>query len=321
VPILTELIADAVCASREGALKDFTLSETERYELKIAALLHDCGKVATPVHVMDKASKLETIHDRIELVRLRAEILRRDLELDALRKELASHGLAAPSPARWSEASSRLDDDLAFVERSNIGSEFMPESDRARIDEIHSRYGWLDWSGLDRSLITADEAINLKVIRGTLNEAEREIINEHVVTTIELLNRLPFPPDMKNVPAIAGAHHERVDGTGYPKGLEHEELSMQGRILGLADVFEALTAKTRPYKPGISLSETLRILERMVDEGHLDPDLHEVFVREKVYLRYAMDHVDFDQIDEVHRDAIEATSAPWSEEPSTQHRH
>ena len=316
VPILTELIADAVCSSRHGALKDFTLSETERYELKIAALLHDCGKVATPVHVMDKATKLETIHDRVELIRLRAEILRRDLELRTLHDEILSHGIAVPSATRWSEAASRLDDDLAFVEGTNVGCEFMPESDRTRIDEIHSRYQWVDWAGLERGFITDDEAMNLKISRGTLNDEEREIINEHVVTTIDLLNQLPFPPDMQNVPAIAGAHHERVDGTGYPKGLGHEELSMQGRILGLADVFEALTAKTRPYKPGISLSDTLHILQRMVDEGHLDRDLHEVFIQEKVYLRYAVDHLDFEQIDEAHRVALEAMSAPWAEPSS-----
>jgi HD-GYP domain-containing protein (c-di-GMP phosphodiesterase class II) len=321
VPILTELIADAVCSGREGALKDFTLSEAERYELKIAALLHDCGKVATPVHVMDKSTKLQTIYDRIELVRLRAEILRRDLELNALNAELSSRGIAAPNSNRWGDVTSKLDEDLALVERCNVGGEFMPESEQARIDEILAAYAWVDWSGHDQKLITEDEAINLKIRRGTLNDEERQIINDHVVTTIDLLNQLPFPPDMRKVPAIAGAHHERVDGTGYPKGLGHEDLSMQGRILGLADVFEALTAKTRPYKPGISLTETLRILERMVDEGHLDRDLHEVFIREKVYLQYAVDHMDFEQIDEAHRVALEAMSAPWAEPTPSERPH
>lgn len=183
-----------------------------------------------------------------------------------------------------------------------------------RVQEIAAYYRWIDESGVERSLLTDDESMNLQVSRGTLNEEEREIINSHVVTTIRLLEELPFPDELANVPLIAGAHHERVDGTGYPQGLRAEQLDMQSRILGLADVFEALTAKTRPYKAGMTLTQTLEILKGMVESGKLDRDLYEVFIREKVYLAYAAEFVSGEQIDGVHQSDLEIMTAAW--EPS-----
>ena len=314
VPVLAEMISDAVCRNEVGPLKNFRLSDRDRYELKIAALLHDCGKVATPVHVMDKATKLETIHDRIELIRMRAEVIRRDLELEMLRGELEVRGGATIGDRLYREAVSRLDDDLAFLGRCNVGGESMDESHQERVREIAAGYRWIDGAGGDQALVTSDESMNLQISRGTLNGAEREIINSHVVTTIRLLEELPFPAELKNVPEIAGAHHERVDGTGYPHGLGAAQLCMQSRILGLADVFESLTAKNRPYKPGMSLSKTLEILEGLVSGGKLDANLYEVFIREKVYLEYAAEYIAGDQIDEAHHADLELFTATW--EPS-----
>lgn len=188
----------------------------------------------------------------------------------------------------------------------------MQESHRQRIGEISASYQWTDGAGRDHPLISDEEAMNLKIRRGTLNDDEREIINNHVVTTIRLLEELPFPAELRNVPEIAGAHHECVDGNGYPQGLGADELSTQSRILGLADVFEALTSRTRPYKAGKSLSETLQILEDMVEAGQLDRDLHEIFVREKVYLKYAAEFVASDQIDEAHYADLESLTASWT---------
>lgn len=311
VPVLTEMIADAVCQNEIGPLKNFTLDENERYELKIAALLHDCGKVATPVHVMDKATKLETIHDRIELIRMRAEIIRRDLELTGLREQPEGKGDARLDDRLHSIAVSKLMGDLAFLESCNIGGEFMDDAKQERVRKIAAQYRWVDESGNDHSLISDDESMNLQISRGTLNDEEREIINGHVVTTIRLLEELPFPEEMRNVPEIAGAHHECVDGTGYPQGLEAEQLNIQSRILGLADVFEALTAKTRPYKPGMPLSQTLEILKELVEKGKLDSDLFEIFIREKVYLEYAADHISGEQIDEAYEADLEMMTAAW----------
>jgi HD-GYP domain-containing protein (c-di-GMP phosphodiesterase class II)/HAMP domain-containing protein len=293
VPILTELIADSACAANQGALKDFDLTREERYELRVAALLHDCGKVATPVHVMDKATKLEAIFDRIELVETRFEILRRDLH--------PASGDAAALEARLRE----LESDLAFLRRCNVGGESMPEADREQVRAIARRHRFTAMDGSTRALLTPEEIENLTVSKGTLNDAEREIIQQHVVTTINLLNELPFPRALRNVPEIAGSHHEQIDGSGYPNGLRREAISMQGRILGLADVFEALTAKDRPYKPGRTLSETLEILESMRNAGQLDPDLHDLFISDKVYLRYAAEHLSPEQIDAAHWEDLE----------------
>jgi HD-GYP domain-containing protein (c-di-GMP phosphodiesterase class II) len=312
VPVLTEQIADAVERADWGPLKDFTLSSAERYELRIAALLHDCGKVATPVHVMDKATKLETIMDRIEVVRGRAEILRRDFELASMRRIVDEAGLAGRlDEDAHRELVARLDDDLAFVEKCNIGGEFMDPAAKARIDEIDARYAWRDRAGEHRRLLTDRDRDDLKIGRGTLNESERGIIEGHASTTIRLLERLPFPPEMARVPYIAGSHHERLDGTGYPNGLAAADLNVQARILGLADVFEALTAKDRPYKPGRTLSQTLRILQSMVAEGHIDGELLDVMLKSKVHLRYAAEYMDPEQIDGVHREEFEEWTAPW----------
>jgi HD-GYP domain-containing protein (c-di-GMP phosphodiesterase class II)/HAMP domain-containing protein len=300
VPILTELIADAACDAVEGPLKDFTLSESERYELRIAALLHDCGKVTTPVHVQDKSTKLETLFDKIELVDARFELARRDLELAALRERLPGGG----PDAALAERLGALEADRDFVRLCNVGGESLPADAQARLREIAARWRWRGRDGAGQPILGGEELENLLVSRGTLNARERGIIEHHVVASIEMLEQLPYPRSLRNVPAIAGAHHERMDGAGYPQGLVRDQISMQGRILGLADVFEALTARDRPYKPGMPLSRALAILEEMRDEGHVDPDLFEVFVREKVYLRYAAEYLDPEQIDEALIDEV-----------------
>ncbi len=294
VPILTELIADSACAATSGALEDFDLTSEERYELRVAALLHDCGKVVTPVHVMDKATKLETIFDRIELVAARVEVLRRDLRLAAA----AGDELALEARLR------ELEDDLAFLRRCKVGEECMAEADRERVRAIARRHRFIASDGSTRALLTPEEVENLSIPKGTLNDSEREVIQQHVVTTIHLLSELPFPRALRHVPEIAGSHHERIDGGGYPNGLHRDDISMQGRILGLADVFEAQTAKDRPYQPGRTLSETLATLESMRNEGHIDPDLHDLFVAEKVYLRYA-EHLSPEQVDAAHWEDLE----------------
>jgi len=314
VPILTELIADAVCNSQTGRYKDVRLTQEQRYELRIAALLHDCGKVTTPVHVMDKATKLEAIGDRMDLVRLRAEVLRRDLEIEHLRERLAAvEPDAAAGDHRLAEIHARLDEDLEFLDTCNRGGEFMAPELKERVDAILAQHRWRDERGSHWTLLSEEEAENLKITKGTLNEEERQIIEGHVVTTINLLEKLPFPPELRGVPFIAGAHHEHIDGSGYPNQLGGDQLPIQARILGLADVFEALTAKDRPYKPGRTLDETLRILGFMVKDGHIDGDLLEIFLGSRAHLRYAAEYLDWEQIDPAHREAIEELSAPWAE--------
>ncbi|MGQ0653792.1 MAG: GAF and HD-GYP domain-containing protein [Betaproteobacteria bacterium] len=295
VPTLTMLLAEAVNETRDGPLGEFTMSEKDRYELKIAGLLHDCGKVTTPVHVVDKATKLETIYDRIHLIDTRFEVLKRDAEIDCLRK-----GLDEPALRERLRA---LEDDRRFLQACNVGGERMRDEDIERVKRI-AAYRWRDMAGHEADFLTADEVKNLTIRAGTLTDEERKIINHHIVATIKMLEALPWPKHLTSVPEYAGGHHERMDGKGYPKGLTREQMSVQARCMCIADIFEALTAKDRPYKKGKTLSESLEILGRMRLNHHVDPDLFDVFVRRKVYRKYAELYLDAGQIDDVDESKI-----------------
>jgi HD-GYP domain-containing protein (c-di-GMP phosphodiesterase class II) len=308
VPVLTMMLAEAVNETREGPLSDFSMNDKDRYELKIAGLLHDCGKVTTPVHIVDKATKLETIYDRVHLIDTRFEVLKRDAEIDSLRRRAAF--LEQKKPMEAAEEDKRLrdrlralDDDRRFLHACNVGSERMRDADIERVRRI-AQYRWRDPSGHEAGFLTDDEVKNLTIRAGTLTEEERKIINHHIVATIRMLEALPWPRHLANVPEYAGGHHERMDGKGYPKGLTREQMSVQARCMGIADIFEALTAKDRPYKKGKTLSESLEILGRMKENHHVDPDLFDIFVRQKVYQRYAEMFLDPEQIDPVDESRI-----------------
>lgn len=304
VPVLTNLLANAACKVDFGPLKDFNMTEEEKYELDVAAWLHDCGKITTPEYVVDKGSKLETIFDRIHLVDTRFEVLKRDAEIAALKRRLAE--LGEPDPVldeEFRKAVRQLDEDREFVRKCNIGGETISEALVDRINRI-ADYRWITPEGKEAAFLTDNEAGNLKIGRGTLSVREREIINNHVSVTIKMLEALPYPRHLKRVPEYAGGHHEKMDGSGYPNKLKRKDMSIPARMLAIADVFEALTAKDRPYKKAMTLSQSLSILGRMKEENHVDPDLFDVFMWEKVYLKYANDHLNPAQIDEVDLDSI-----------------
>jgi HD-GYP domain-containing protein (c-di-GMP phosphodiesterase class II) len=294
VPTLAMLLADAVDRRADGPLADFRLDPGLRRELELAALMHDCGKITTPVHVVDKATKLEAIHDRIDVVDTRFEVLKRDARIALLEAGIRGEELEARHGALCAE----LDAERDALRRANIGGEDMDAADIARIRDIAARRRWRGPDGEWAPLLSAEEADKLCIERGTLSEDERAIINHHIVATQRMLDALPWPRHLMRVPEFAGGHHERMDGTGYPRGLTREQMSIPARILGIADVFEALTARDRPYKPGKTLSESLAILGRMKLDRHIDPDLFDVFVREAVYARYAALYLDPEQIDE-----------------------
>lgn len=308
VPALTMMLAEAVNATQGGPLADFTMDDRDRYELKIAGLLHDCGKVTTPVHVVDKATKLQTLFDRMQLVDTRFEVLKRDLEIAALRDQLALRDVKdanaeAVAMARARAAMGALDADREFLRKANQGGEFMKDADIERVRQIGTGVRWRNTDGVETDFLTAEEIENLTIRAGTLTAGERDIINYHIVATIKMLEQLPWPKHLKNVPEYAGGHHERMDGKGYPKGLTREQMSVQARVMGIADIFEALTARDRPYKQGMKLSQAMGIMHKFRTGGHIDPDLFDIFVQEQVYLRYAEQFLDPWQIDEVNPQA------------------
>lgn len=297
VPSLTMMLAEAAEATQEGPLADFQMSEKDRYELKIASLLHDCGKVTTPVHVVDKATKLQTIFDRIELLDTRFEVIRRDAELAKWRCIANGTDLdAAEHDLR--DRLAMIEADRDFLRRANVGGEAMRPEDQGRVQEISKRYRWFGTDGVESDFLTPDEIENLTIRAGTLTPEERSTVNNHIVATIRMLESLPWPKHLRRVPEYAGGHHERMDGMGYPKGLTHDDMSVQARIIGIADIFEALTARDRPYKAGMKLSEALRILGTLRDNGHIDPDLFDVFIDQKVYARYAEHYLEPAQLDD-----------------------
>jgi HD-GYP domain-containing protein (c-di-GMP phosphodiesterase class II) len=307
VPELTMMLAEAAIKAQTGPLKDFRMTEKEVYELKIAAWLHDCGKVTTPEYVMDKSTKLETIFDRIHLIDHRFELMTAQRENAYLRKVLLRPRTEIFNIKEVNHdvnvIRKQLDDDKNFIRKVNFGTESMKPSDLKRIRDI-ANYEYLNDSGHTVKFLSENEVYNLTIERGTLTPEERMIINNHIVVTINMLEALPYPKDLRRIPEYAGGHHERMDGNGYPKGLTRDQMSIPARIMGVADIFEALTSKDRPYKKAKTMSETLNILGKMKVDNHIDPDVFDLFIREKIYLRYAEKFLESHQIDDVDESKI-----------------
>jgi HD-GYP domain-containing protein (c-di-GMP phosphodiesterase class II) len=306
VPELTMLIAEAVCFTNTGPLADFHMDDAEKHELAVAGWLHDCGKIVTPEYVMDKSTKLETIFDRIALVECRIELAISEIKnkhqqqiIEQLKQGKDITSLESQLPALIQE----LEDDRLFLCAANIGGEFMKPEDQQRVQDIANKYD-VTINGIKQPLLTSNEVCNLEIAKGTLLPEEREIINHHMVITIEMLESLPFPKHLRNVTEYAGGHHEKMDGTGYPKGLTREQMSVPARMMAIADIFEALTASDRPYKKAKMLSECLNIMGFMKLDKHIDPDLFDVFIDEEVYLQYAQQFLAEAQIDNIDKSKI-----------------
>lgn len=331
VPIIARLLATAAVQETTGNLKTFEMSPDDWYTLHIASWLHDCGKVTTPEYIVDKATKLETIFNRIHEIRNRFEILRRDAHIEYLQKRLNNIDTKQHLQAEFVAKVKQLEEDFAFVAKCNTGDIELNDRDIARLEQISqiqfvryfNRMLGLSWAERDNvenkdfyvhparenllqnrkdqifGSYNRGELYNLEIRRGTINKEERDKINEHIVVTIDMLKALPFPKELSKVVEYAGAHHERIDGKGYPNGLTGDQMSVPAKIMAIADIFEALTANDRPYKEPKKLSEVLRIMQQMKHNGHIDPDLYDVFIRSKVYQDYAEQYMDKNQIDEV----------------------
>jgi len=308
VPELTMMLANAAHQHNIGPLADFVLTDADRHELSVAGWLHDCGKIATPEHVMDKASKLQTIFDRIELVDAKIEIAKRDFELSlAGPLYLASHqqeqAQVTALQQQLAQGLAALDTQREFLRKANIGGEFMDKDDQQQVADC-GRQLQICIAGQEQNLLSDNEIYNLSIARGTLTPEERQIINRHMNITVDMLESLPFPKHLQRVPEFACGHHEKMDGTGYPKGLKKDQMSIPARMMAIADIFEALTASDRPYKDGKPLSECLNIMGRMKQNQHIDPDLFDIFIDQKVYLQYAEQFLKPGQLDEIDHSRI-----------------
>lgn len=334
VPVIARLLATAAVQEESGPLRSFEMNSQDWYTLHIASWLHDCGKVTTPEYIVDKATKLETIYNRIHEIRNRFEILRRDAHIEYLKKRLNNFDTQENLQAEFVAKIKQLEDDYDFVASCNIGDKPITDDDVQRLEEVSktqfvryfNRMKGLSWAERDNvkdpdiyeqpsfeNLLqnredhffgdyNRGELYNLEIRNGTINKEEREKINEHIVVTIDMLKALPFPKELSKVVEYAGAHHERIDGRGYPNGLTGEEMSVPAKIMAIADIFEALTANDRPYKEPKKLSEVLHIMQHMKNTGHIDPDLYKVFITNKVYQDYAEQYISPIQIDEINPD-------------------
>lgn len=297
VAAMTECLVEKINSATEGPFAEVSFSPAEMAEIRMAAWLHDIGKITTPEFVVDKATKLETVFDRIELVRSRVEILKRDREIRRLKNLLATGGGIPSADLPSDEVDhSDLDEYLRFLEAVNYGGENLSEESLGRIRKI-AGVG-LTIGGKPMPLLDTDEVKNLSIRQGTLTEDERKRVGNHVNMSIRMLEGLPFPKKLRRVPLYAGLHHEKLDGSGYPKGLAANDIPLPGRIMAVADIFEALTASDRPYKRGKRLSEAMQILEQMVHDRKLDGDLCDLLVESGLVVEYARESLADWQIDD-----------------------
>jgi HD-GYP domain-containing protein (c-di-GMP phosphodiesterase class II) len=351
VPELALMLAEQASAADKGPLAEFCFETEEQWrEFRIGAWLHDCGKITTPEHIVDKATKLETVYNRIHEIRMRFEVLLRDATIERL-EALAAGEQPEAVEARYAAEGARLQEEFAFVAECNIGGELMaperiqrlqqiaeqrwtrhfddrlgisheeaarlesfpstplPASEQLLMDKAEHLLPRLATKALDPKYgfkmsvpehqFNFGELYNLSVSRGTLTAEERFKVNEHIVQTIVMLENLPFPKNLQRVPEYAGTHHETLLGTGYPRQLGPDQLSIPARIMAIADIFEALTANDRPYKKAKPLSESIRILARLRDRGHIDADLFELFLSSELHLVYGKRHLQPEQLDQI----------------------
>jgi HD-GYP domain-containing protein (c-di-GMP phosphodiesterase class II) len=350
VPKITELIANAADVDTD-TFSNFSLTSKNKEELLVAAWLHDCGKVTTPDYVMDKATKLETVYDRIHEIRMRYEVLKRDADI-VYWQSIVEGGDTADSLARCNALKDELNNEFAFVASCNTGYEFLVPEKIKRLADISlrtwtrtlpddigiSQQALVKKAGRHASLpaverVLADnvehlseweaeptqsvqskrhfkmakpayqfnrgELHNLGVQAGTLTAEERYNINDHIVQTYLMLDQIVYPEHLKNVPLIAGSHHEKMNGQGYPLKLKDEEIPIGGRMIAVADIFEALTASDRPYKEAKKLSEALKIMAFMVKDEHLDEAVFDLFLTHGIYQKYAAEYLKAEQLDAV----------------------
>ena len=289
VPQITMMVADAINNDKTEKYLDFEFTEDQMEELYVAGWLHDFGKVSTPEYVMNKSTKLEGLYDKIDFIKMKLEILKRDKEIEFYKESNEKNR------DNLDEVLNNINNDISFLEKCNIGGEFMDSEHKDRIVEISKQK--ININGTEKNLLSDKEVEYLSISRGTLSYEDFEVMKKHVVLTYELLDKLPYPKHLEQVPFYAACHHEKLNGKGYPNGYKGDKLPLQARIIAIADVFEGLTAPDRPYKEGYKLSKAMNILRDMAVKNEIDVDLFNLFIKQKIYLKYAESSIDESQID------------------------
>ena len=289
---LGALMCEVINRTTEGKFADVHFSDEKVKEMLMAGWMHDVGKITTPVHIVDKGTKLETIFDRIDILRHRFELIDACARAEMLDKKLAAlnngGGEPAALEAEYETFRKKLWDDFEFLTRSNKGGEFMDDSLIDRINEIAKRT--YRYNGANHRYLTENEVENLSIRKGTLLDSERKMIQDHVVLTIRMLEKIPFTKKLAKIPLYAGTHHETLDGKGYPNGLKGDQIPLEGRILAIVDIYEALTASDRPYKKGMPVEKAFAILKAEAEHGKLDKDLLDLFINANVHDMYLKMH-------------------------------
>ncbi|MCH8157816.1 MAG: GAF domain-containing protein [Nitrospinae bacterium] len=292
---MTLTMAGILNEQKEGRYKDVNFTPDQLYELRIAAWMHDIGKVTTPVEIVEKARKLQTIFDRLQFVDLRMCYIMKHLETKYLYQkiQLLEQGAPAEKIKQVEEESTKKMEEIKeireFIIQCNEPSEFLEDDKLERLKEI-SKLSWIDFSGETQNFLTEDELTNLSIRRGSITEKERKKMQDHAAVTLKMLQQIPFTKKLKNIPLYAGAHHEFINGKGYPLGLKGDEIPFEGKIMCVTDIAEALTASDRPYKKAMPLETVHRILRSMAENEELDKNLVEFFISEEVYQRYKEKH-------------------------------
>ena len=285
---LSKMIAKEINKD-SGVFKDKNFSKDDLKKINFAALMHDVGKLSTPDYILDKSTKLDGLYDRVEEIKTRAWAIKKEFEVSYLKGEI--------SKEVFDKSINELDISLELIVSSNKGSEFLEEKKVKKIKNLAKTP--FKCAKREFFLLKEEEAYLLMIQKGTLSKEERDTINEHAKISLDILNRLPFPRKYKDIPSIAGEHHEKLNGKGYPQGLKGEEISFEARILAIADIFEALTASDRPYKKANKLSTAMKILYFMAKDNELDRDLVKFFYESGLYKKYAKKALKEAQIDKV----------------------
>jgi response regulator RpfG family c-di-GMP phosphodiesterase len=286
---ITMMLANAINENNDPPLDKISFSPEELEEIRLAAWMHDVGKITTPEHVINKATRLESILDRIHLIETRFKLIEKTIELDFFKS--CHHGNKATEDDRkqMEEKLKELREDISFLKSCNKADHFITEQDAIRIRHIAEKQ--FDIDGKKQFSLFDDEVHHLCIQKGTLSPSERKIIQNHAALTLKLLRHLPFPESLSRVPEIAGSHHEFINGSGYPQGLVEDKILFQTRIITVADIFEALTARDRPYKKPMTISKAIEILEDMKENYQLDPHIVDLFIENQLCMEYGIKHL------------------------------